>query len=353
MTHKVYKEKKPWSKEEDAELQKAVEAFGTGNWGAVSQMVSGRTPTQCSQHWHKVLDPSLIKGFWTSEEDALLVKLKTQSPEIRWKEVSKQIPTRSAKQCRERWTNSLDPSLKRGKFSVEEDTILVETWKKYGPCWNLIATQLAGRNQTKVRDRFKTVWSHKQVELGMWASAHKQQWQDAADKRREMRAVKAENKKKKKPVAPKPKLIPQTCKSKQQQKLIEAPSFVPLEMLAHLKTFRTSGEFHASDMSVPSIIKPVSDEMSLLTVIGGKRKGSNSFMLSRNARVVPSDDAGMNKKSRACFSPDSGAASHWRSDETKMADWNTFSNTEFLSSPESLVLDETDLLYDLPDFMLL
>ena len=38
--------------------------------------VPTRDHIQCLQRWQKVLDPSLRKGFWSPEEDALLVRLK-------------------------------------------------------------------------------------------------------------------------------------------------------------------------------------------------------------------------------------------------------------------------------------
>lgn len=43
----------------------------------------------------------------------------------RWREVAKQVPSRSDKQCRERFCNVLDPDLKReDEWTPEEDTAL-------------------------------------------------------------------------------------------------------------------------------------------------------------------------------------------------------------------------------------
>jgi hypothetical protein len=127
----------------------------------------GRDPTQCGQHWKKVLEPSYVKGFWAKDEDALLLTLKAKESRS-WGEIAEQIDGRTPKQCRERWNTSLDPKLKRSAFSVEEDRILIDEWKDVGPRWTVIARALPGRTQTKIRDRFKTLRIKFHTELNEW-----------------------------------------------------------------------------------------------------------------------------------------------------------------------------------------
>ena len=41
------------------------------DWKAVAELFGGeRTDVQCLHRWQKVLNPSLVKGPWTPEEDA-------------------------------------------------------------------------------------------------------------------------------------------------------------------------------------------------------------------------------------------------------------------------------------------
>ena len=131
-------------------------------WKVIAEHVPGRDHIQCLQRWQKVLDPSLRKGFWNADEDALLVRLKHEAdgaaPEGRvpsWSTIAKQITGRNTKQCRERWNNFLDPSLNMGPWSTEEDAILCEGFRRFGSYWSMIAKLLKGRTQTKIRDRWK------------------------------------------------------------------------------------------------------------------------------------------------------------------------------------------------------
>lgn len=68
----------------------------------------------------------LRKGHWSKEEDASLLKLvEKYKPDFDWGLISKQIPGRNAKQCRERWFLNLDPSINRGPWTPEEDEQLL------------------------------------------------------------------------------------------------------------------------------------------------------------------------------------------------------------------------------------
>ena len=43
-----------------------------------------------------------------------------------------QLPGRIGKQCRERWFNHLDPCIRKGGWSTDEDRILYEAQKQFG-----------------------------------------------------------------------------------------------------------------------------------------------------------------------------------------------------------------------------
>lgn len=157
----IEKRAKPrrWSEEEDAGLAKAVAEHGPKNWKMISELVPGRNHTQCLQRWSKVLRPGLIKGHWTDEEDATLKTMVTDlaiGGTIKsWSAVADRIGGRTSKQCRERWFNHLDPNIKRGDYSSEEDHIILAQQGKIGNRWSLISAMLPGRTEDAVKIRCK------------------------------------------------------------------------------------------------------------------------------------------------------------------------------------------------------
>ena len=95
---------------QDNTLREAVKQYGAKNWKQIAECVPGRTDVQClhryvshyllvgphtlglvslvrwssSGRWQKVLNPELVKGPWTKEEDELVVKLVQQYGPKRW-----------------------------------------------------------------------------------------------------------------------------------------------------------------------------------------------------------------------------------------------------------------------------
>ena len=84
-----------WSTEEDENLRSAVQAHSGRNWKAVAAAVPSKTSIQCLHRWRKVLrhvvlyanapvDPQLVKGAWTAEEDNMIRELVGQNGARKW-----------------------------------------------------------------------------------------------------------------------------------------------------------------------------------------------------------------------------------------------------------------------------
>ena len=62
-------------------------------------------------------------------------------PPVQWSEIAVRLGTgRIGKQVRERWNNRLDPSLKKGPWTAEEDELMFAEQARRGNMWKEIST---------------------------------------------------------------------------------------------------------------------------------------------------------------------------------------------------------------------
>ena len=64
------------------------------------------------------------------------------------------IKKRSAKQCRERWHNHLDPNIRKDPIDEEEERRIFDLHKVYGNKWAQISNELAGRTDNSIKNHF-------------------------------------------------------------------------------------------------------------------------------------------------------------------------------------------------------
>lgn len=101
------------------------------------------------------------KDKWLPSEDEMLKASIAKNGTKSWITVSKDVPGRTGKQCRERWLSSLNPSIVKSNFSKEEDEILITLQEQYGNKWSIIATQLPGRTPISIKNRFNWILQKK------------------------------------------------------------------------------------------------------------------------------------------------------------------------------------------------
>jgi myb proto-oncogene protein len=85
-----------------------------------------------------------VRGPWTAEEDASILRALQQGM-TKWADVAALIPGRVGKQCRERYSNHLDPQLSALSWSEEEDVTLEREQSRLGNKWCEITKSLPGR----------------------------------------------------------------------------------------------------------------------------------------------------------------------------------------------------------------
>ncbi|PWA72019.1 myb domain protein 4r1 [Artemisia annua] len=150
-----------WTPTEDEELRKAVAEYGETNWQLIASILSGRTGTQCSNRWKKSLNPLRERvGRWDSDEDKRLKIAVRLFGAKNWHKITKFVPGRMAPQCRERWVNCLDPSLKMDKWTEEEDMKLKAAVEEHNYSWARVAACIPQRTDSQCRRRWKVLLPH-------------------------------------------------------------------------------------------------------------------------------------------------------------------------------------------------
>lgn len=100
------------------------------------------------------------KVRFTCEEDRRLAEIVNKCGTEDWELVAKQLMTRTARQCRDRWVNYLSPSLSNAPWTQDEDELLMDLYKEYGSRWTTIAEFLPNRSPNHCRNRFKLKEKH-------------------------------------------------------------------------------------------------------------------------------------------------------------------------------------------------
>uniref|UniRef100_A0A1E1XSG6 Putative mrna splicing protein cdc5 myb superfamily n=1 Tax=Amblyomma sculptum TaxID=1581419 RepID=A0A1E1XSG6_AMBSC len=115
-----------WRNTEDEILKAAVMKYGKNQWSRIASLLHRKSAKQCKARWYEWLDPSIKKTEWTREEEEKLLHLAKLMP-TQWRTIAP-IIGRTAAQCLEHYEYLLDQAQKK-----EEEGEVLDDPRKLKP----------------------------------------------------------------------------------------------------------------------------------------------------------------------------------------------------------------------------
>ncbi|KAG8196130.1 hypothetical protein JTE90_007866 [Oedothorax gibbosus] len=115
-----------WRNTEDEILKAAVMKYGKNQWSRIASLLHRKSAKQCKARWYEWLDPSIKKTEWTRDEEEKLLHLAKLMP-TQWRTIAP-IIGRTAAQCLEHYEYLLDQAQRK-----EEDGDVADDPRKLKP----------------------------------------------------------------------------------------------------------------------------------------------------------------------------------------------------------------------------
>uniref|UniRef100_A0AC35UCW9 Cell division cycle 5-like protein n=1 Tax=Rhabditophanes sp. KR3021 TaxID=114890 RepID=A0AC35UCW9_9BILA len=107
-----------WKNTEDEILKAAIMKYGKNQWSRIASLLHRKSAKQCKARWQEWLDPRIKKTEWSREEDEKLLHLSKLMP-TQWRTIAPLVG-RTAAQCLERYEQLLNEA-QRKVDGVDED----------------------------------------------------------------------------------------------------------------------------------------------------------------------------------------------------------------------------------------
>ncbi|KAI0824611.1 hypothetical protein BC628DRAFT_1537943 [Trametes gibbosa] len=178
MRHAIMRRTHSWTPDTDQRLLEAVDIYGTDCWALVARYVSeDATATQCQSRYLRTLDPTLKRGPWTPDEDERLKQAVAVFGHV-WIDVATFVEGRNNEQCRDRYQEYLSPTVTKGKWTEEQDAALFRAVEQVGlGKWKEVSKVLnIGRTDNMCRLRYGVLTKPKKLGKTAVRASTETQW---------------------------------------------------------------------------------------------------------------------------------------------------------------------------------
>ncbi|OHT06301.1 Myb-like DNA-binding domain containing protein [Tritrichomonas foetus] len=103
------------------------------------------------------------RKLFSNKEDERLKALVAQYGEENWELIFSKMKTRNLRQVKERWYNSLSETVKKEKWTDEEDDLLLTLYDTHGSHWKIYEKYFIGRASYCIRNRYRSLTCRKGI----------------------------------------------------------------------------------------------------------------------------------------------------------------------------------------------
>jgi hypothetical protein len=112
------------------------------------------------------------RSKFTFEEDERLLNLVKQHGSDEWQQISRLMPGRNSRQCRDRWTNFLSPDITKNPWTEQEEVLLFQKIAELGNSWKKIALFFPGRSEVSVKSHWQLMQRRVEREIIQTTQMH-------------------------------------------------------------------------------------------------------------------------------------------------------------------------------------